>query len=408
MKATKKLIAVILSLVFAISFAVPAMAVVGNPTGNTTVTGEGEVVFVDLEIYEVTLPTSATLSFILDPWGLTELEDGDEALLSDLTGGRVLPKSEIPATVLNESAVPITLTLEIKATTEAGDDSENDDEANFIGFDTNFATTKAKVFADDDLNVLLYVVPSKDGINSVDDDYLPADLGFVLGEDDIEMVFVLPEADYMVTNNGGSFEGVVVEDTGNGTQFQIGGYVNNNADWTNFTADVPAGTPSEVGLSAVFAYKKFDKADDLFGDGFDEDAEAVTGVAFMFDPDGDSLADSVTLDADAKEVLAGGPKVTLLRGASGDTPLGNLTAVNATTIIRLDGLTGKVASDLTKVTIFGTELARTTHYTVTVNDGLLQITFTASNTWFASALANSNKNIVITVSGVDYTFQAKA
>jgi hypothetical protein len=247
----KKLFSIILALALVFSVSTGVFAATGPDTGTGTVTGEGDTVALDTEIYSVVLPTGNLLNFTLDPLGLLGLADGSSAGLDTLTGGQIA--SDTIAGVLNKSSVAIDLKIGLVIT---GDVT---------------ATDTASVGADTANNVAIYVRPSK---TNVTDTLLPtlkkvgtavtgatlaegADGAFQLNKTGYELNFLLGKAKYLAKNTGGvyTYEYDTAAANGNGTAITIEGRVNSNADWSEFVD----GTKS-VGLAAVFSYTEADSA----------------------------------------------------------------------------------------------------------------------------------------------------
>ena len=214
---------------------------VSNATGSSSVGGSGDTAYIDLEIYDVTLPTGNLLDFALDPQGLLGITGSEPVAMDDLVGGRII--SNGVAKAFNNSAMDIKLSIELTGT---GD-------ATFLPYTTDDETTLAAIDADTNNNVLLYAVPSSVNIVDATTEYSAAHKGYVITKDGSTLDFVLPKAEYEVTNDGGTYTATPKEGTGHGTAIQLGGYVNSTANWTDYTGESAAKT---VGLGAVFSYVK--------------------------------------------------------------------------------------------------------------------------------------------------------
>jgi hypothetical protein len=244
----KKLLSIFIAVMLVFSLCTTVFAATGNPTGSQNVTGTGDTEYIDLEIYTVTLPTIATLDFTLDPQGLLALEnDGDAADLADLKGGAIIPAGAAPKAI-NNSAVDIALTVNIKGT---GD-------ATFIAYDTDEATTIAKVDADTNNNVLLYAAPSSVNIVNATTEYSASNKGYIITDTASDLKFVLKAAEYKVANSSGTYVASPKPDTGSGTGILLGGYVNSKANWSDYANTTPTKT---VGVTAVFSYAKASDAE---------------------------------------------------------------------------------------------------------------------------------------------------
>jgi len=263
--------------------------------------GEDEYIYDELGIYKVTLPTTGTLDFVIDPLGLAGLAEGESASLDDLDSGRIYPKSEIPAIVLNESSMPIKLTIELiaesKIENENNDDSDDDeDTVHFIEPNRNFVRTKSAVFEGDALNVLLYAVPSKHGISSLHDEFEPSDLGFVITEEGVELMFLLPAAEYAQADEYSDHR--LVQGTGSGTQIRIGGYVNDTSNWSSYTDDYHGLTEGSISLNAVFTLIK------IYDSEFEDSTQPVDGVMHLRTPNGVGIQSStIILDKESLDAL---------------------------------------------------------------------------------------------------------
>lgn len=242
-KTLKKTCSIILTLALILSLSTVALAD-ETPPGETEITGEGSTEYINLELYTVTVPTSDTLDFMLDPQGLLGIEAGTTVDVADLKGGSIIPGATVPK-VINDSSVDLTVTV---ALTGSGD-------ATFISKGDDDQATIDAVNGDTNNNILLYAVPSAVNIPLTSTDYEASTKGYIINStaDAIELKFVLDAADYEVTEEEGTYTAEVKDGTGSGTAFQLGGYVNTNADWSDYTGAVP---DKEVGVSAVFSFEK--------------------------------------------------------------------------------------------------------------------------------------------------------
>ena len=256
-----------------------------------------------LDILEVTIPTTGVLDFLIDPQGLSGLAEGESVALRELAGGKIYPMSNIPASVLNESSFPIVLTVDIRAHSTAGG-GENTDTVCFVPFDTDFERTKASVFDGDGHNVLLYVVPSGNEVRTVYDAYVPADIGFVITDNPIRLSYILPAAEYILIGEGEDSRWQLVDGTGNGIQLQVGGYVNSNANWMNFTNGHVGSAPSAIGLTAMFSYTRleFDGDEQIY-------AAPFAGIAHLQHPMTRNSPGYVVLDAESQKALTTHPAI---------------------------------------------------------------------------------------------------
>jgi len=232
-------------------------------------TEDEEDIYTELDIYKVTLPTVGTIDFVLDPLGLAGIEEGVGVPLEELDSGRIYPKSQVPATVLNESSMTVKLTVELRAVSRASNSNET---VSFVQPQENLSRTRNSVFENDGLNVLLYAVPSKHGISSLSEEFDPSNTGFVITESGIELTFLLPAAEYSQADED-SYH-TLVHGTGNGIQIRVGGYVNDKSDWSSFTDD-SGSEPCTIGIDAVFTLTR------LYDDDFETSTQKVDGVTFL-------------------------------------------------------------------------------------------------------------------------------
>jgi hypothetical protein len=231
MSRFKKLFAIIMTI--ALIAGISAPVALASP-----VTGDGSIEYVDTDVpLRVSLPTSAALDFTLDPQGLLGLAlDGEGKTLADLEefAGAVIFVDGAPV-VVNESAVPVALSVALQITGDATATAES-------AVDTGTAN-----------NIFIGAVASAESVN--DEDATREDFaGFLqmqLTGSALAPVFVLDNATYKVfstTNDGYTYE--LVPDTGSGTQLKLVGACNPDADWSDFV-DKPGTTPA---VAAVYTY----------------------------------------------------------------------------------------------------------------------------------------------------------
>ncbi len=235
---SRTLLAVMLVQVF---FGAVAFAATGTSTGNTTIDGDGTTEYVDLEIYDMILPLSATLNFVLDPLGLAELTDTPVAL-SQISGGAIIAKNQVK--VINNSAKDMVLEMRFAVTGNA----------NMVA-----TASTATVEADTLPNVGLFVVPSGDNIASTTSAYTSSGRAFMITGSEIDndatntkLGFVLGAADYTIAKVNGEVIVDTIDGSSNGTGIQLGGAVNSKANWSSFTGDNPA---DEISITAKFSYR---------------------------------------------------------------------------------------------------------------------------------------------------------
>jgi len=382
-KTLKKTCSIILTLaLIMLSFSTVALAEDTAP-GDTTVIGEGSTEYINLEIYTVTVPTSGTLDFTLDPQGLLGIEPGTTVDVADLKGGSIIPGATVPK-VINDSSVDLTVTL---ALTGSGD-------ATFISKEDDDQATIDAVNGDTNNNILLYAVPSAVNIPLTSTDYEVSARGYIIDstEEAVELKFVLDAADYEVTEDSGTYTAEAKAGTGSGTAFQLGGYVNTNADWTDYTGSEPE---KSVGVSAVFSYAKSS-----------EEESADTGVEGI-----PGLLSTVSVDFMTVSI----PEPPAPGFASG-TVLGNAYTPNSTTdggtiewsattnaednIVIPFNLGDETLTKVERIAGSGTRtiLENTTDYVSTADS------LTFNKTFLASLPGVATRTIEITTSGATYTF----
>lgn len=371
----KKFLALLLALTLALSLSVTGFAAA---TQGSTATGEGDTEYIDAEILDLDLPTGNAFRFTLDPQGLSGLS-GNGSALSSLDKGKILGGD--PVKFVNNSSVPATLSVTLqlistKATT--GDDTT----------DVVFVDSTSAVTQDTAKNILFYVAPSK--VNTATGAFTKTDEAFVVGTAAKTLEFLMPAADYLVkaTTGAAKYEMNLVANSGHGSALQLGGLVNDKANWLALSDEDGA-----VALKVVFQAES-NPAADLEAASYD-----TASAAYLLDASTDFPSNKRV----PAEFKSGTPTPILYSGASGTTELASLSAVSAAVSFRIGNLTNKTANQLTSLKIGGVQVVNPNHYTVKVTDGLLHITFTASSTWFANSKTGTD-TIEAVVDGQTYTF----
>jgi hypothetical protein len=240
---TKKVLAMMLAatMVMGSAISVSAATTDAEDQSGFTVTGTGNVGYVNTTIYNVGLPTTASMTLTVDPQGLSTLAEDSTATAEDLAAaaGKVYCDTVVPIT--NAGSVPVKVTVEMAVTGGAVvKDSEADVDA--AESDGSYST-----------NVLMYAIPSS--VDTKDaDGYAASSKGIVLGatgsETDID--FIIPAADYVFSKDS-SGTVTYVRDTASdvhGTALKFAGLVSKNADWSAFVQS----TTKTIGLTAVFKF----------------------------------------------------------------------------------------------------------------------------------------------------------
>ncbi len=220
----------------------------GNEIDNDGRAGEdteeilNEELEVDPVVYSVSFPAIEQFKFFLDPYGLRGLQEGENATLEELKpyAGKVYCDNRMMVT--NKSSVPIRLKVSIQLTGNV-----------------NAVETMEELEADDENNILLYIVPSENDMEGDLDNYQQSENGIVVKKDEPTVVeFLLPQSSYYYKENAedGSLQYVIADgDTGHSSAFRIGGRINTKADWKSFDAE-----GEEVGLEIRYS---FEDASDL-------------------------------------------------------------------------------------------------------------------------------------------------
>lgn len=215
----------------------------GNEIENDDEVGEeidkalSEELAVDPVIYSVSFPSIEQFEFLLDPYGLRGLQEGESATLEDLKpyAGKIYCDNKLMVT--NKSSVPIKLKISIQLTGNV-----------------NAVETMEELEADDENNILLYIVPSQNDMEGELEDYQPSESGIVVKKDEPTVVeILLPQSNYYYKENleEDSLQYVIAEEeSGHSSAFRIGGRINTKADWKSFDAE-----GENVGLEIKYSYE---------------------------------------------------------------------------------------------------------------------------------------------------------
>jgi hypothetical protein len=242
----RNIFALTMATVMAVGTPLTAMAAVGTASdAGTANTVTGEVEYVDTEIYSVTVPTDAGISNLyLDPQGLLVglTEDGSKTAEELATYAGQITSSGKPQ-LINKSSKDMAVTATFK-----------------VEGDATCVATEADVEKDatTDNNVLLYVVPSKTNTKGDEDNYTAQKSAIPLGTTDTAIKFVLGAADYTFKNDSGTITyELAAEENGNSTALYIGGALNKNADWSDYSSENTGDTASKfVKLTATYSFDK--------------------------------------------------------------------------------------------------------------------------------------------------------
>lgn len=342
----------------------------GNATGESTITGEGEVDYVNTTIYKVGLPTTASISLTVDPQGLGGLANGETASAEDLAAGAgKVTCATIPA-VVNAGSVDAKVSVKMKLTGQATGvtaiDAVNTGTAN---------------------NVLLYAVPS-----AVDTDdaegYTASSKGIVLSTTDATIDFILPAAAYVFSKDAGGTVTYVkdAEQASHGTAIKFEGLVNKNADWSTY-----ANGTNSIGMEAVFSFTHTltgaDVPDDAEGAAYAMKAYTGTTVDVTPADAAPSIASAVTYsgsgdltipyslgagesgaDAVTDFVFVYGGKGYSVNGSFSSTVVGGAFTINANNIVVSDAgwLSAVEAGTYTVYVVFDNDTVNYKTITLTV------------------------------------------
>lgn len=246
---TKKFLSFVLATAMVLGSVMTASATGGTAedTTGTTVTGKGDVEYVDTKVYSVTLPTTDTLALTVDPQGLTGMI-GTEATLEELDeyAGKVFMKSK--PVISNRGSVTAKVTAELKLTGDA----------------TPVDSVEA-VTSDEANNIFLCAVPSKVDVSGNAANYVASETEIALTTSGVTVDFILPGADYQVVSSGDAYDYKLVDpaDPGHGTALDFTGWVNKNADWSKYTGTSPE---KQIGMTAKFTFTHTLAADDVADD----------------------------------------------------------------------------------------------------------------------------------------------
>lgn len=290
-------------------------------TTGQTITGEGEVEYVNTKVISVTLPTTASLKLTIDPQGLSALANGATASKEDLANAAGLITGASKAVVTNCSSVPVKVSVKLKGTGNATFVTTADD------------VEKAPAGENKEQNVLLYALPSSVDVENSADKYVASTTGVTISTTEATVNFVLDAAQYNYSKNDDGKASYTLKDgeTGHGTAIAFEGLVNTKADWSDY---VKTESPSTIGMTAVFTYTSTLADTDV--------ADTTEGA-----PYGMMAMESGTITVEAKDVAPSAPKTVSFDTTNGATfnvnfGAGELAATKVTSIqYSTDGTTYK-------------------------------------------------------------------
>lgn len=234
----KKLLAMLLIVCMMFGSSLTTFAAEGvsdNSTGKSTVSGSGDVSYVDTKVYKVTIPTNNAMNLVVDPQGLTGLQEGKDVSGADLSGNAGLITTTAPVYTANLSSVPMKISVQM-----------------CVSGNATAVTTETAVSTNTTTNILLYAVPSKvDTKGAEDAGYVPSTTGIVLQGEKTTVNFVLDAADYVFHKEGEAVTYKLKTDgESHGTAINFEGKVNTRADWSDFAK----GT-KKITWEAIFSFQ---------------------------------------------------------------------------------------------------------------------------------------------------------
>lgn len=356
----KKLLAMLLVTAMGLGSAMTAMAAddPGVNTTGTTVTGTGDVSYVETTVYNVTLPTTTAIQLTVDPQGLTTLQNGDSATKEDLASaaGKVTCSTIVPVT--NEGSVPVKVTVELALTGDA-----------------TAVTSEADVEKDTNANVLLYAVPS--AVDTKDaTGYQGSTTGIVLSSTAASVNFVLPEAAYKFSKDNSGVTTYVRDTTSDshGTAIKFEGKVNKKADWKDYVTG--ATSQKSIGMTAKFTFTHTltttDVADTTDGAPYGMMAYAGTKVTVAAEPVAPAIPES------------DGSTDIVITYAGADPTAG------AIEVTRPDGTKFTPAAGA---------------YTAKIVINTTDKTVTLTSAWLAGQKSNATGTYSMTIDGTEYEFK---
>lgn len=235
------------------------------PTGSVDVKTEGDVGYVNTDVFAVTLPTANCFNFTVDPQGILSALDSTnygEALYPDGTAGYIVPTEAKGAYINNKSSVPIKLTVDayVEKDDTTGDPSSvnllSTDQYGIInsGIDNNMWLTlditdemeDPKTFIDESSITTQTVVPN---VIAITKNGAPA-----ASETGTQISFALDKAAYEFKGTGiaDATYDMVTGEAGDSVGLRLSGMVNTNADWSVYTG----ASAEKIIVKTVFDFEK--------------------------------------------------------------------------------------------------------------------------------------------------------
>lgn len=265
----RRTVALMLTSVLFASMPLTANAAATTP-GNTEVTTEGSVNYVDTTVYEVTLPTSSCFNFIVDPQGIlsaTDTTNYPEEKYPAGTAGYIVATEGTGAYINNSSSVPIKLTVE--AYVESDDTTGAASTARLMTMEEYGA---GLINSGIDNNMLLTFDITNDGVDPAtfaDETSIKSETvnPYVIaitqnGKPDTaadpnakgtQISFALNKAAYEFGGTAGAYTYTKkTGEAGDPVGLRLSGFVNTNADWSVYAGS----TPEKIIVKTVFDFDK--------------------------------------------------------------------------------------------------------------------------------------------------------
>lgn len=336
---------------------------------------DGDTIYIDQEIIDVTLPTTASQKFYIDPQGLIAVGKGAE---EPGNTGTVVGASEMYA--VNNSSIPLALSVSYELIDSAESDGVTVVTSTTDGSEIKAAATKSiavSVSAEEDQGTSEYTGHVyKDGgsgtnITSADAALTDADVVYATEDTGATAAYFMTPATYKVQLKSGkttedaydssAYEYVRDEDIKDASRVKltIGGYCSEKADWSDYAAG-----RKTLKLDVVF---KFNKVTTTTGDY--DDTEVDTGNEVQVGPKV-TITDGglVTLSGLTPEKTIKATADVVLVSPSKSYPLSNTNSVqNATGYTAAEGgtLTYQLNTSLWRSAIEG----QSVKIEVTLSDG---------------------------------------
>lgn len=243
MKLTKKIIAAVAALSL-------TMASTATVFAEDTITGGAE--YLNTTIYKVTLPTTAGITFTLDPQGLLSANPGDD--LTTLSGagdvsssGVMVAYSESSVDVKCKASFYVDAPETLAVSDAAAITSATNTTKAAVGLQINYASKDNGSYASDVSGATIATVSS------------PSQLDVTATSVNAASVIspTLAKVDYVVTGNAtDGFDYIKkTEDEASILYMYVGGKVTTKADWSDYTG------ADSIKLKAVFTFTKVDGGD---------------------------------------------------------------------------------------------------------------------------------------------------